>query len=116
MEMWGSGEQTRSFLYIDECLEGTTRLMRSDFTGPVNIGSEEMVTIDQLARMVMDIANKKLRIKNVPGPQGVRGRSSDNRLINQKLGWKPDRSLRDGLTITYAWIKEQVKKSQTRAA
>src|SRR5690606_10249712 len=81
IEIWGDGEQTRSFLYIDECIEGTLRLMRSDFTGPVNIGSEEMVTINQLARMIMEIAGKRLTIRHVPGPQGVRGRNSDNRLI-----------------------------------
>ena len=109
IEIWGDGKQTRSFLYIDECIEGTLRLMRSDFTGPVNIGSEEMVTINQLAEMIMEIAGVKLRIKHVPGPQGVRGRNSDNRLIYEKLGWKPLVSLRKGLEITYAWIEEQVK-------
>jgi len=109
IEMWGDGKQTRSFLYIDECLEGTLRLMRSDFTGPVNIGSEEMVTIDQLAEMIMEIAGKKLTIKHIPGPQGVRGRNSDNRLIYEKLGWKPTQPLRVGLEKTYKWIEEQVK-------
>jgi len=83
IEIWGDGQQTRSFLYIDECLEGTLRLMRSDWTGPVNIGSEEMVTIDQLAYLVMEIAGKKIRIRHIPGPQGVRGRCSDNRLIKR---------------------------------
>ena len=89
IEIWGDGKQTRSFLYIDECLEGTIRLMRSDWTGPVNIGSDEMVTIDQLADMVMDIAGKRLTKKHIPGPLGVRGRNSDNWLINKNLGWKP---------------------------
>jgi nucleoside-diphosphate-sugar epimerase len=111
IEIWGDGKQTRSFLYIDECIEGTLRLMRSDFTGPVNIGSEEMVTINRLAEMVMEIAGKKLRIKHVPGPLGVRGRNSDNRLIREKLGWAPSMSLRDGLEKTYPWIEEQVKKT-----
>ena len=111
IEVWGDGKQTRSFLYIDECLEGTIRLMRSDFTGPVNIGSEEMVTINQLAEMIMDIAGVKLKIKHVPGPQGVRGRNSDNRLIYEKLGWKPVMPLREGLEITYKWIEEQVKEA-----
>jgi nucleoside-diphosphate-sugar epimerase len=83
----------------------------SDFTGPVNIGSEEMVTIDQLAEIVMDIAGKKLSIKHVPGPLGVRGRNSDNKLIKEKLGWAPSMPLRDGLKITYKWIKEQVEKT-----
>jgi len=90
IEMWGDGKQTRSFLYIDECLEGVRRLMDSDFIGPVNIGSEEMVTINQLAGMIMDIADKKLSIKHIPGPLGVRGRNSDNKLIKEKLGWEPN--------------------------
>ena len=111
IEIWGDGKQTRTFLYIDECLEGTIRLMRSDWTGPVNIGSEEMVTINQLAEMIMEIAGVKLKIKHVPGPQGVRGRKSDNRLIFRKLGWKPSMPLRKGLEITYRWIEEQVRKA-----
>jgi nucleoside-diphosphate-sugar epimerase len=112
IEVWGDGKQTRSFLYIDECLEGTIRLMRSDFTGPVNIGSEEMVTINQLAKMIIEISGKNLSVKNVPGPLGVRGRNSDNRLIEEKLGWKPSMPLKKGLEITYAWVKEQVEKSK----
>jgi nucleoside-diphosphate-sugar epimerase len=110
MEIWGNGEQTRSFLYIDECLEGVDRLMKSEFTGPVNIGSEEMVTINELAEMIMHIAGKKLIIKHIKGPLGVRGRHSDNRLIEEKLGWKPDFSLREGLEKTYLWIKKQVDR------
>lgn len=109
IEIWGDGEQTRSFLYIEECLEGSTRLMRSDFSGPVNIGSEEIVTINELADMVMDIAGKKLNVKHVFGPQGVRGRTSDNRLIFNKLGWKPTQPLGIGMEKTYKWIKDQVK-------
>lgn len=109
MEMWGDGKQTRSFLYIDECLEGIRRLMDSDWTGPVNIGSEEMVTINQLAEMIMEIAGKKLEIKHISGPQGVRGRNSDNKLIFDKLGWKPQQPLKTGLKITYDWIREQAK-------
>jgi nucleoside-diphosphate-sugar epimerase len=108
IEIWGDGLQTRSFLYIDECLEAARRLMDSDFTGPVNIGSEEMVTINQLAAMVMDIAGKRLSVKHVPGPLGVRGRNSDNRLIRENLGWAPSRPLRDGLGRTYSWISTQV--------
>ena len=111
IEMWGDGKQTRSFLYIDECLEGIRRLMNSDFTGPVNIGSEEMVTINQLAEMAMDIAGKKLTIKHIPGPLGVRGRNSDNNLINEKLGWKPSKSLKDGMVKTYNWIAQQVEEA-----
>jgi GDP-D-mannose 3', 5'-epimerase len=110
IEMWGDGEQTRSFLYIDECLEGVRRLMESDFMGPVNIGSEEMVSINQLAEMAMRIAVKKLSIKHIPGPLGVRGRNSDNRLIKEKLGWAPNMDLRSGMEITYKWIEQQVNK------
>jgi GDP-D-mannose 3',5'-epimerase len=111
IEIWGDGKQTRSFLYIDECLEGVSRLMKSDFIGPVNIGSEEMITIDQLANMIMKIAGKKLKLKHIPGPLGVKGRNSDNRLIYEKLGWKPNKSLIDGLGKTYPWIEEQVQNT-----
>lgn len=108
IEIWGDGEQTRSFLYIDECIEGVRRLMASDFMGPVNIGSEEMVTINGLAKMAMDIAGKKLSVKHIEGPLGVRGRNSDNRMIREKLGWAPSRPLREGMEKTYAWIADQV--------
>jgi len=108
IEIWGDGEQTRSFLYIDECVEGTLRLMRSTKTGPFNIGSEEMVTINQLAEMTMAIAGKRLRIRHVPGPLGVRGRNSDNELIRKTLGWEPSQPLRVGVEKTYAWIVSQV--------
>ena len=108
IEIWGYGKQTRSFLYIDECLEGVVRLMRSSFTGPVNIGSEEMVTIHQLADMVIKISGKRLSITNVPGPMGVRGRRSDNRLIKAKLGWAPSEKLILGIEKTYAWINKQI--------
>ena len=108
IEIWGDGLQTRSFLYIDECLEGVRKLMDSEFTGPVNIGSEEMVTINHLAEMVMEIAGKKLSIKHIKGPLGVRGRNSDNALIKQKLGWAPSRPLKEGLTKTFQWINQQV--------
>jgi nucleoside-diphosphate-sugar epimerase len=116
IEVWGDGEQTRSFLYVDECVEGTLRLTRSTFTGPVNIGSEEMVTINQLAAMAMDIAGKRLHVRHIPGPLGVRGRNSDNNLIRQSLGWEPSRSLREGLEKTYAWINEQVTRLRGRNA
>jgi GDP-D-mannose 3', 5'-epimerase len=108
IEIWGDGKQTRSFLYIDECLEGVRRLMESNFAGPVNIGSEEMVTINELARLAMQIAQKKLTIRHIPGPLGVRGRNSDNRLIKSKIGWAPSQSLEDGLRKTYEWIASQV--------
>jgi GDP-D-mannose 3',5'-epimerase len=115
MEMWGDGMQTRSFLYIDECIEGIRRLMESDFTGPMNIGSEEMVTINQLAEMTMEIAGKQLRIRHIDGPLGVRGRNSDNRLLRQRLGWAPSAPLRQGLEITYRWIEEQVASANVTA-
>jgi nucleoside-diphosphate-sugar epimerase len=109
IEIWGDGKQTRSFLYVDECLEATLRLTRSDWTGPVNIGSDEMVSINRLAEMVIELSGKKLRIKNIPGPLGVRGRNSDNRLIQEKLGWRPSQRLIDGLRLTYSWINDQVE-------
>lgn len=108
IEIWGDGKQTRSFLYIDECVEGTLRLMRSDFTGPVNIGSEEMISINDFAKMIIAISGKRLSIRNVPGPQGVRGRNSDNTLIRERLGWAPRMSLKEGIAKTYAWISERV--------
>ena len=111
IEIWGDGSQTRSFLYVDECLEGSIRLMRSDWTGPVNIGSEEMVSINQLAQMIMEIAGKSVSLNHIPGPLGVRGRNSDNRLIANKLGWSPSESLMDGLGETYPWILEQVENT-----
>ncbi len=116
IEIWGDGQQTRSFLYIDECLEGTLRLTRSDWTGPVNIGSEEMVSINDFARMIMRIAGKELSIKHIPGPQGVRGRTSDNALIQQRLGWKPSAPLVDGVRKTYNWINRQVHASKAATA
>jgi GDP-D-mannose 3',5'-epimerase len=112
IEIWGDGKQTRSFLYVDECVEGVRRLMESDFTGPVNIGSEEMVTINQLAELVMDVAGKELGIHHIKGPLGVRGRNSDNKLIFEKLGWRPNRPLREGLEKTYAWIANQVEMTR----
>ena len=108
IEIWGDGQQTRSFLFVDECVNAIQLLMASDFTGPVNVGSEEMVTINGLARMIMDIAGKRLRIRHIPGPLGVRGRNSDNRLIRDRLGWAPNRALREGLETTYEWISSQV--------
>lgn len=108
IEVWGDGRQTRSFLYIDECIEGTLRLMRSDFEGPVNIGSDEMVSINALAAMAIRLSGKRLRIENVPGPLGVRGRNSDNRLIEERLGWRPRQPLEAGMARTYEWIAGQV--------
>jgi GDP-D-mannose 3', 5'-epimerase len=109
IEIWGDGQQTRSFLYVDECVEGIRLMMESQEPGPLNIGSEEMVSINQLAEMAMGIANKKLTIRHIEGPLGVRGRNSDNRLIQKKLGWKPSRPLSEGLKLTYQWIEQQAK-------
>lgn len=108
IEIFGDGKQTRSFLFVDECVEGILRLMHSEFTGPVNIGSEEMISINDFAKMIMDIAQKTLSIKHIPGPLGVRGRSSDNRLINMKLNWEPFYPLSYGIMQTYEWINSQV--------
>jgi GDP-D-mannose 3', 5'-epimerase len=110
IEIWGDGEQTRTFLYIEECLEGIQKLMMSDFSGPVNIGSDELISINELAKLTMLLAGKYLSIKHIDGPLGVRGRCSDNTLIEKKLGWRPKWPLAQGLEITYRWIKEQVKK------
>lgn len=109
IEIWGPGTQTRSFLYIDECVEAVLRLMESDFIGPVNIGSEEMIAINNLAEMIIKISGKKLNIVNVAGPVGVMGRNSDNRLIREKLHWEPSMKLEDGIKLTYSWINNQIK-------
>ena len=117
IEIWGDGLQTRSFLYVAECVEGTTRLMRSNFEGPVNIGSEEMVTINELVHLVAEIAGKAIKIRHIPGPLGVRGRNSDNQLIQARLGWAPTQRLRVGLEETYSWIERQVRRNlDTQAA
>lgn len=104
IEIWGDGKQTRSFLYIDECVECVRRFMDSDFSGPMNIGSEEMVSINELAQKIMKIGNKTIKINNIPGPQGVRGRNSDNTLMREKLKWNPSLPLDYGLEKTYTWI------------
>lgn len=109
IEMWGDGLQTRSFLFVDECLEGIRRLVESNFIGPVNIGSDEMISINGLAEMAMSIAGKKLSINHIPGPTGVRGRNSDNHLIQEKLGWRPSRPLQEGMERTFAWVDQQVR-------
>ena len=111
IEIWGDGLQTRSFLYVDECLEGTLRLTRSDWEGPVNIGSDEMVSINQLVDYVADIAGKKIEKNHIPGPTGVRARNSVNSLIRERLGWAPSQSLREGLEKTYEWIEWQVRRN-----
>ena len=108
IEVWGDGEQTRSFLYIDECIEATYRLMQSNFIGPVNIGSEEMVTINQLVDTAAKVAGKTIEKKHVEGPLGVRGRNSNNDLIREKLGWDYSQTLEEGITKTYEWIQSQI--------
>jgi nucleoside-diphosphate-sugar epimerase len=108
IDVWNDGEQTRSFLYIEDCIDAVRLLMESDFMGPVNIGSEEMVTINNLAKTAMEVRGKIVEIVHIPGPLGVRGRNSHNRLIEEKLGWKPKYTLKDGITWTYNWIEEQV--------
>ncbi len=114
IEVWGDGKQTRSFLIVDECLEGIRRLMESDFSGPVNIGSEEMVSINDFAKMAIEISGKNLTIKNIEGPTGVRGRNSDNKLIKEKLAWAPSLPLREGMEKTYKWIHQQVVNAQKK--
>jgi nucleoside-diphosphate-sugar epimerase len=110
VEIWGDGEQTRSFCYIDDCVEGIYRLMRSDFVEPLNLGQDRMVTINELADMVAAVADVEIRKKHVPGPMGVRGRNSDNTLLRKVLGWEPRISLEDGLGRTYQWIEGQVRE------
>ena len=109
IEVWGDGLQTRSFLYIDDCVEATKILTRSDWEGPVNIGSEEMISINDLAHLVASVAGKKISINNIPGPVGVRGRNSDNKLIYEKLSWQPKYDLKAGIEKTYPWILENVE-------
>ena len=108
IEVWGDGEQTRSFLYIDECIEATKKLMESDFKGPINIGSEEMVTINQLVETAAKVSGKNIKIKHIDGPLGVRGRNSNNDLVREKLNWDYSMSLEEGITKTYEWIHSQI--------
>lgn len=112
IDIWGDGEQTRSFLYIDECIDATRKLMQSDFTGPVNIGSEEMVTINQLVDIACSIEGKSLNKNHIPGPLGVRGRNSNNDLIRKKLQWDYSMPLKNGIEKTYDWIKNQIHKEK----
>lgn len=110
IEIWGDGEQTRSFCHIDDCVEGIYRLMQSDYRQPLNLGTDRMVTINDLARIIIDISGKKdITLNHIDGPQGVRGRNSDNTLLREVLGWEPQISLEDGLVGTYRWIEKQVQ-------
>ncbi len=115
IEVWGDGEQTRSFLYIDDCIDAIYKLVKSDFNGPVNIGSEFLISINDLAKLYINISGKSLKIKHIEGPQGVRGRTSDNKLIFEKLSWEPQLTLEEGLTKTYNWIVEQVNVNQNES-
>lgn len=110
VEMWGDGKQTRSFTFIDDCVEGILRITKSDYRMPLNLGSDEMVSMNNMMSTILSFDNKDTKIKHIPGPEGVRGRNSDNQLILEKLGWAPSIRLEDGLRVTYKWIKEQVSK------
>lgn len=112
IQIWGDGEQTRSFCFVDDCVEGLARIMRSDYGQPLNLGTDRMVTINELARIVIDISGKQdLTLEHVEGPQGVRGRNSDNTLLREVLGWEPRMDLEEGLLPTYRWIEKQVARS-----
>merc|ERR1719230_1330190 len=113
-EMWGDGEQTRSFMFIDDCVEGTIRIMNSDCEKPLNLGTEEMLSMNAFADLALSFENKKVPIKHIPGPQGVRGRNSDNDMIKERIGWEPPTKLADGLKVTYFWIKEQIDKEKAK--
>ncbi|GAX73956.1 hypothetical protein CEUSTIGMA_g1406.t1 [Chlamydomonas eustigma] len=110
IEMWGDGKQTRSFTFIDDCVEGILRITKSDVREPLNLGSTQMVSMNEMMQIVKTIGGKDLPIKHIPGPEGVRGRNSDNKLILEKLGWEPTVSLEDGLKVTYPWIKSQIER------
>jgi len=117
VEIWGDGEQTRSFCYVDDCIEGLYRIMQSDYSDPLNLGTDRMVTINELAGIVIDISGKPgLELKHVEGPQGVRGRNSDNSTLREVLGWEPQISLEDGLVPTYRWIEAEVEQAASRTA
>jgi GDP-D-mannose 3', 5'-epimerase len=115
IEIWGDGEQTRSFCHIDDCVKGIYKIMRSDYAEPLNLGQDRMVSINQLADMIAEIAGSRIVKKHVPGPQGVRGRNSDNNLLRKALGWEPEISLEEGLAQTYSWIEAQVRARLQRS-
>jgi len=114
VEMWGDGKQTRSFTYIDDCVEGILRLTKSDFSEPCNIGSDQMVTMNEMQELALGFAGKSIPIKHIPGPEGVRGRNSNNELIKEQLGWAPSVKLEDGLKQTFSWINEQIVKENAK--
>jgi len=109
IEVWGPGNQTRSFLFIDECVEGIQRIMESDLTEPVNLGSTRKISINELVHLIAEISNKRVTIKNIDGPRGVMGRTSDNNLIKEKIDWAPDEDLETGIEKTYNWICGQIE-------
>ncbi len=112
IEIWGDGEQTRSFMYVDDCVEGLVRLMASDYHDPLNLGTDRLVTINELVNLVSKIANKRLvKRHDLSKPQGVRGRNSDNTRLNKVLGWEPSISLESGLEVTYKWIESELNKA-----
>jgi GDP-D-mannose 3',5'-epimerase len=111
-EMWGNGKQTRSFCLIDDCVEGIRRLVNSDCHEPINLGSDEMISMNDMAQLIMSFEDKHLKLKHIPGPEGVRGRNSDNTFIKQQLGWAPSVPLKEGLRKTYFWIKEQLQNEE----
>ena len=111
--MWGDGKQTRSFMFIDDCVEGSIRIMLSDCAEPLNLGTDEMVDMNEFAHIAMSFAGKNLPIKHIPGPMGVRGRNSDNTMIKDRLGWAPSIPIRTGLKVTYDWINEQVQAEKS---
>ncbi len=113
-EVWGDGKQTRSFMYIDDCVEGSIRIMLSDCKEPLNLGTDEMLSMNEFAALAMNMEGKQLPIKHIPGPEGVRGRNSDNTMIKAKLGWAPSISLRDGIYLTHKWIKQQIEIEKTK--
>lgn len=112
IEMWGDGKQTRSFCFIDDCVEGILRIMRSEYGKPLNLGSDEMISMNDMHTLACSFEKKNVSIKHIPGPEGVRGRNSDNQLIKQVLGWAPSITLADGLHRTYNWIKIQLEKEK----
>lgn len=114
MEIWGDREQTRSFMYIDDCIESTLRIMRSDCPKPLNLGSDRLISINDLARMAMSFDDKFVALTHIPGPLGVRGRNSGNRLIERTLGWSPQISLEEGLLKIYFWIEQQIEEARHR--
>jgi nucleoside-diphosphate-sugar epimerase len=113
IEIWGDGEQVRSFCYIDDCVVGIHKLMRSDYRNPLNLGQDRKVTINELADIVANVAKTRIAKRHVLGPQGVRGRNSDNTRLREVLGWQPETTLEEGISHTYLWIEEQVRKTAT---